>query len=723
MIDVRAVITTKFAKGYKPVDVSTVVDYYIDSAMDTDTDSFNIVIGDDKGELREVMGRDNEVRVNIYGIGTNSVEALHMGFVDEASLTEENLLTLSGRDMTSVATDTQALPGKWTNVRPKEFIEKRARALQMGARLNLESVKPFKLYTSDGTESEWELWYRLYRKRQKWMWAEADGTLNAGPLKYGDPVSYYFGPSTNPKYIPVDSIEWRANKQQRVWEVFIFGHTGQKGSKAGFVASAKDPNLSQWIRKRVTISTDPNIHSQAAARAEALEELFESAVGSVEIKLVVAHPGYIIRQNRMAHVNLPTIDLAGDFFVVGSRILGNTSEGLFQEVRLREKQYAISKRVPPDPRLSGPPDASTATSAGTNLSGIRWSGYFVEAATKYAGPWPFQVFLTVLISICDKETGFRNERRGSSIEYPDNPPNSVVQNTFPAFAEKFANEAKYGRVKEDFAVGPMQLLTAGYKEAADKMGGGFVDELYGNRWNPRWNIMESAAVLREKLKASGVEHGDITTVANAEDFIWQGVGLYYGGSKAANAAYAADVKSRYDNNFKSQVVEAVQIARAQQSDSAIAEGVFYSPVRQPWKNLGGPSDHLARKINDLWESNNAQDLGVSPGTPVFACCDGVISPKGTPFDGYGISKSEISTVYGYRLHLASSNTDNVFFYQHLAPNLVVAQGKKVRAGQVLGYVGDYRANGIPTHLHFAAYHGNPTIMVKGAPDVPLSRNT
>lgn len=97
--------------------------------------------------------------------------------------------------------------------------------------------------------------------------------------------------------------------------------------------------------------------------------------------------------------------------------------------------------------------------------------------------------------------------------------------------------------------------------------------------------------------------------------------------------------------------------------------------------------------SDNWQSENADDVWLYPGTAITAVADGTISPGGY---GYGLSGSG-GRFAGWRLHLITPN-GKAFFYTHMS-QLLVPKGAKVVAGQLIGRSGI--ANGVP-HLHFAA---------------------
>lgn len=96
-----------------------------------------------------------------------------------------------------------------------------------------------------------------------------------------------------------------------------------------------------------------------------------------------------------------------------------------------------------------------------------------------------------------------------------------------------------------------------------------------------------------------------------------------------------------------------------------------------------------------WQSDNAVDLAVPVGTPIYATENGVIGNR------IGSLGSNNPRMAGLRLTLQGKG--NAFYYAHLS-RLVVKAGQKVKRGQLLGYSGS--ANGV-AHLHFGVENGNP----------------
>lgn len=717
---VKAEVTAAFKAGtYTAKSTHDCTEFFIDSALDTDTDSFQVTIGDFNNDLTATLHRDSEVRVNLFieGNPDGNFKLLQTGIADEVAWDDEGTMVINGRDFTSIAVDSKHPPARFKLARPEKIVAKEAREIGVGSSLRLGDTKKwpvFKELATDGSESYWEFWYRLYRKRRMWLWAEPDGILVASTLNYDQKPSYYFGSTygLSSKYnkfdfIPVESMSWRANKQQRVATVYVIGN---RGDKTSFVAKAIDPTMKHWVKRPNAIITSKSAHGPGEARAEAWEELFESKVGATEISLTIADPGLIIRQNRMCFVNIPDANVRGTFYVVGTRIVGSVEQGLFQEVRLREENYAISRRVPTDPKLiqgpgqdamfgpvgpggMGPNNpAGTISEAVSQAIGRNWGQYFVEAADKQRGPWPFGLFLGTLLAICKHETNFRNIRYNGSggPEYPgrsDGHIPSIVTETaaYNKFVERYANDPKYGLIGPppgftQWAVGPMQLYDRAYKEYADRAAGGRIDELTGGRWDPRFNILAGAYALRGHLGGSLEKALDPTNASQAYSLIWQGVAGYGGAER-----YGREIKAIYDEAFAPVVDTALKSSSALNKTSAHS-GWTFEFARQATGGTGSlmdtPAGHQARPFHN-WQSDNAYDIGVPVGTSVFSLSAGVVGPR------IGIEESDPHD--GMRLTVGDA-----YWYGHLS-SIAVKAGQTVAKGQLLGKSGRSK-NGVP-HLH------------------------
>lgn len=135
-------------------------------------------------------------------------------------------------------------------------------------------------------------------------------------------------------------------------------------------------------------------------------------------------------------------------------------------------------------------------------------------------------------------------------------------------------------------------------------------------------------------------------------------------------------------------------AGAPQGDDGHSRGDGSKPFGSGAKTqlIGGPGQGTHTLGN--WQSDNAIDLRVQEGTPIYALADGVIGSR------IG-SLGKGGRFAGQRLTLESAN--NAFYYAHLK-SLAVQAGQRVRKGQLLGYSGS--ANGVP-HLHLGTRRGDP----------------
>jgi prophage tail gpP-like protein/uncharacterized protein YcbK (DUF882 family) len=565
MISAKAVITTKWGKtGYRPLTVREIEDFYVDTALDSDTDTWQFSVGDPDQDLIAVLRRDNEVRCNLYAVTDHAVQVLQGGFADEIALTQEGVLAFQGRDITAPAVDSAAPPGSFRGIRPDQLVAKEARMLKIGDKLKLKRGLPLGFFMRDGSETYWESWYRFYRRRRMWLWAAPNGTLHADVLNYDDPVRYKFGSprvlrsgKLDKGYIQVERLEIRKSTAQRLGEVWVLG----EHANVPFLAKAVDRTTADWVKRPRKIMDAVRARGPSEARHEAWLEIHESKVGSLEITMTVADPGFLIQQNSMSLVNIPEAGLKGLWFVVGARYVGGTSEGLYQEIRLREKGYAISRKIPADPEIPETPEDRTSNEMGASV-GRRWGDAFVKAAKEHHGAWDFDLFLACLLAMCERESGYRNVREGGSVEWydptpappkrertsPDEPPTGGANRSQDQDRHRslFANDpgSSGNPFSRDAGVGPMQLTTHGYKVWADEYFGKR-DEFVGGRWHAPSNIRAAARALASKL--AGIPTSPATN-------IYLGVMRYNGAGPAARE-YAASIRKRVEEEFLATVQE------------------------------------------------------------------------------------------------------------------------------------------------------------------------
>lgn len=739
-------LTTKWDnKSYRAIVLDQLESYFVETAIDSDSDPWQVAIGDPDHALIETLRRNNEVRVRLFGAGYGT-KLLMTGIADEISFNESGVLTINGRDMSSLATDSTIPPKQWQHVNASVLIPEQAKEIGMPGPFNITTKGTVKkVQYTDASESYWDFWYRLVRKDRMFIWTSPEGALFTGLLNYNEANTYFFGnPPSNAsesersRYVPIETFEMRKTTQDRVGEIRVYW---QRGDVGGMV-KLEDADTSGWIKRPRRILMDSEATSSKSAVKLAQEEIYESQVGAVEVRITIPDQGWVVQQNHMAHVRLPELGIEGDWFVVGTRVQADT-QGFIQEVRLREKNYAVSKRVPADPKPPEDVSQKTATELGQVLA-VKWGDFFVAAAKKWHGVWDFNLYLATLLGICDQETGFTNERQnggpgGSHISWyqwtaatRDTDPrggDGIARDTEGRsrrqYEEVFANEigGAYG-LDFEYGVGPMQLTSRSYKTDADDLfKTGFRNEFEGGRWHPQWNIMVAAHALRGKLQASVGDSGrDVD--------IWQGVKAYNGSGPAAEA-YMQSVRHKVTDpgGYLSQVKDAIQTA----IDNA------NRPTNPPSSNAGSPSDpafgplgkgfdysrniigfpgqgtHSFTASPNNWQSDNAVDIACPFGTPVYAVSSGHVGCFGILPECVGRVVVQTSGQGGDRFagnRVNINGTTQKTYYAHLSRlnPLIATFGLWVKAGTLLGWSGE--ANGIK-HLHFGCERGNPFQFIPG----------
>lgn len=612
--NVHAVVTTRWkGNAYRPLQITSLESYYLDTSLDNDADAWTIDIGDPEGDYKALLKRDNEVRVQLYGVGHEGLSYMLTGITDDLDY-ENGTWSLIGRDLSSLAIDSTVLPRRWAKARAWSVVKAQAHEIGFQRTQLSRTGIVKKLQFTDGSESYWDFWYRLYRQEKMWLWTLPNGTLVGGKLNYSaDPIYYLGDPMPDDgdyirsRIIPVETAVLSKTVQGRLYEVVVYGTRGGGNSAkgVGFNVPVHDPTLRHWIKRPRKVMLDTQSRTPNAARRAAWEEIFEGKVGSVEYKLTIPDPGFAIQTNQIARLNLADIDLHGEFFVVGTRIQGGP-DGFVQEVRLREKEMALSKRVPSAPKLqTGEPSSKVAGSLGNTLDQFGmprgWGDYFIKAAKKYHGVMDYSLFLATLIAICHAETNFRNIRQngGPGVDglewYPYHSPDYykklpgqlLPNNVFETRSEwerHFANEpgvygitssSPWGPPPGQGGVGPMQLTSINLKHAADDLlSPGKRDQYSGGRWHPEHNIMIGARTLATNVQEMH---------ATRDSDMWLAVMAYNMGSAGARAYFNANgTLNQYAQTIKKYVLSdpgyLAQVQAGIQSASSAANDGWTSPA-------------------------------------------------------------------------------------------------------------------------------------------------
>ena len=309
---VRAIVTTRWGgHAYRPRIIRTVEQFTVDSAMDTDADSWSIEISDPWGEYVDTLERDSEVRVQLFGVG-NSPDYLVTGYADTVEYDESGTLTIAGRDMSALAMDSEVPPKQFRHVRGWAVVDQQAKELGFTKTRLAHGKMIRKVAHTDGSESYWEFWYRLYRHEKMWIWCDPDGTLRADFLKYGGNPNYWLGvPKSSDSgrikesHIPVEQFGVRKNSQTRVAEAYVYFHKGKTGSHQ----IAIDPTMKAWEKRPRRILLDSNARTDKGAMKTGWEEIFEGKVGEIEYTITIPDPSFLLRQNTIARLRLPDFNL------------------------------------------------------------------------------------------------------------------------------------------------------------------------------------------------------------------------------------------------------------------------------------------------------------------------------------------------------------------------------------------------------------------------------
>jgi cell wall-associated NlpC family hydrolase/prophage tail gpP-like protein len=595
----KAIITINTGpQGSRQITTQRVVSYTMMQSIDNDADQFSIDVGNSDGALNLCKHRDNEVEVQLFlSDFANRWVPIFRGLADSVEVSGDHVMSIAGRDLvSSLAMDSDALFGKWPSVKPRLYIETRASRLGI-KRMRVAHMSQMNNLVSDGSETEWAMWYRMARKKGLYMWTDNLGGLVIDKLAYSTTPVYRFGHGKGYTPVEFDGFADRTGKDTRKRKVWIYGDNAKKGRP--MVAKATDPHIASWRKKSLLITTNTTAKNQQDLIDAADEEIFETIVGAREIELTIQDKGILIQQNTMAHINLPEYDLVGNWFIVGVQREGSSDTGMRQVVRLREKTFALTERVPDAPQLT--PDSARLKPAGNIAAllsqnpNIRWSDSFVKATNEFGvkAGWDFAVFLGVLLSMCMQESGFQNVRQNDHDEWErfstwavaqgpgaDSPQRQEALRT--QYAKKFANDptSAFNPLRPHAAgVGPMQLTDARYKDWADGYGWFGIakkGELDGGRWNPDSNIRAAARCLVEKLNVAPAARS-----SNADD-IWIGVARYNGSD-----IYADQVRATYNRLYKSAIsnaVASVKTVREGSTDTNIAipgHGTLQLPANTP----------------------------------------------------------------------------------------------------------------------------------------------
>ena len=110
----------------------------------------------------------------------------------------------------------------------------------------------------------------------------------------------------------------------------------------------------------------------------------------------------------------------------------------------------------------------------------------------------------------------------------------------------------------------------------------------------------------------------------------------------------------------------------------------------------------AHKGQSGWQSNNAWDIAVPIGTPVYAVNSGTVVTFTN--NGPNIIRKNGKKIFGTGFTVKTDNKLPSVFYTHLK-DATISKGSKISCGQLLGYVMDFPGSSYD-HLHIGVEKGN-----------------
>ena len=139
-----------------------------------------------------------------------------------------------------------------------------------------------------------------------------------------------------------------------------------------------------------------------------------------------------------------------------------------------------------------------------------------------------------------------------------------------------------------------------------------------------------------------------------------------------------------------------QQQQQQKPDSTVTAGIKWTRPCS-YRYLSSPYGYRIHPVTGEYKFHSGVDLAGPQGTPIVATRDGTVTTAKTGYNGGNGNYVVINHGDGF-----SSS------YLHMLENLQVSVGQKVKAGQIIGYMGSTGMSTGP-HLHFTIYYNGSTV--------------
>lgn len=271
-------------------------EYNIDLDLDTDANSFDIVLKNPDGVYTSLFSRYDIVDISLNGVG------LLYGRIDNVLYHHgaDNYIKVSGRSMSMSLIDNDALPRILYNVNPSEYIAERCQYYGIRNVVVHESLDIIERCMIGVGDTESAIIAEIIGNGNH-IWSDYD-TLHVGKWNQSNTPSYTLICGANPNNIsgiPVLSLELTDDGTESYSECIIYGGTSGNNKIVGSYQNAS--MISKGIHRRM-IKSMQNGQGYEECAKEAEEVVTNSFKRSYELQAAIHTKDYIIKPNTVVRV-------------------------------------------------------------------------------------------------------------------------------------------------------------------------------------------------------------------------------------------------------------------------------------------------------------------------------------------------------------------------------------------------------------------------------------